>query len=62
MKRTPIDLRAAMLARFGTPEGVMLWWKPCRARKAIGTPAEVSEMVIGDEGAPQGCSENRRQV
>lgn len=58
MKRTPIDLRAEMLARLGTPEGECWWWKPCRAKKAMGVPDSVSEIVIGEDGAPQGWKES----
>lgn len=34
MARTPKDLRAAMLAREGTAEGLISWPVPCRAMKA----------------------------
>ncbi len=50
----PMCLRAAMLAREGTSVGVMVWAGPCRARKAMRAPEGSSEMVMGEEGLPQG--------
>lgn len=32
---TPIDFKAAMLARAGTSVGVIVWFGPCREMKAI---------------------------
>jgi hypothetical protein len=54
MACTPRDLRAAMLARTGTSEGVMVWWGPWREMKAISAPLGSAEIVMGDEGLPQG--------
>lgn len=55
MVRTPRDLSAAMLARAGTAEGEMVCPVPCRARKAMCAPEGNEEMVMGEEGKPQGC-------
>lgn len=54
MASTPRDLRAAMLARTGTSEGVMVWLGPWREMKAICAPLGRVEMVMGEEGLPQG--------
>lgn len=54
MALTPMDLRAAMLARAGTSVGVMEWLVPCREMNAIWAPEGREEMVIGDEGLPHG--------
>ncbi len=43
-----------MLARTGTSEGVMVWWGPWREMKAISAPLGSAEIVMGDEGLPQG--------
>lgn len=43
-----------MLARAGTSVGVMVWWGPWREMKAICEPLGSAEMVMGDEGLPQG--------
>ena len=51
---TPMDLRAAMLARAGTSVGVMEWLVPCREMKAIWAPEGREEMVMGEEGFPHG--------
>ena len=55
MLRTPMDRRAAMLARAGTSWGANWWWMPWRARKATGTPL-CRAMRMGDEGKPHGVS------
>ena len=55
MARTPSDLRAAMLARPGTLEGLMECPTPCRVRKATRVPEGRLAMVIGELGNPQGC-------
>jgi hypothetical protein len=43
-----------MLARAGTSVGVMVWAEPCREMKAIWAPEGKEEMVMGEEGLPQG--------
>ena len=43
-----------MLARLGTSVGEMEWAVPCRERKAMRAPEGREDMVIGDEGLPQG--------
>lgn len=52
--RTPSDLRAAILAREGTAEGLIVWPIPCLAMKAIRVPEGREEITIGAEGYPQG--------
>jgi len=54
MARTPMDLRAATLAREGTAEGAMVCPWPCRVRKAMRTPEGREDIVIGELGKPQG--------
>lgn len=54
MALTPRDLKAAMFARAGTEEGVIVWPIPCRERKAILTPEGREETVMGEDGKPQG--------
>lgn len=54
MALTPICFNAAMLARPGTSVGVMVWAGPCREMKATRAPEGREEMVMGDEGFPQG--------
>lgn len=51
---TPSDLRAAIFARVGTEDGLMLWAVPCRAMKATRTPDGRAEMVMGELGNPHG--------
>lgn len=55
MLRTPMERRAAMLARAGTSCGANWWWMPWRARKATGTPL-CRAMRMGDDGKPHGVS------
>lgn len=54
MTRTPRCLKAAMLAREGTADGVIVCPGPCRARKATCVPDGREQIVIGEEGKPQG--------
>lgn len=54
MALTPMCFNAAMLARPGTSVGVMVWAGPCREMKATRAPEGRDEMVMGDEGFPQG--------
>src|SRR4051794_23114390 len=46
-----------MFARYGTTDGGIVCPTPCRARNAIGTPAQ-SANTIGADGAPNGVSGN----
>lgn len=59
MVRTPIERRAATLARAGTSCGASWWCRPCRLRKATATTLPLCahwwcRMVIGEEGLPHG--------
>lgn len=57
---TPSDLRAAIFARVGTEDGLMLWAVPCRAMKATRTPDGRAEMVMGELGNPHGWTHARQ--
>lgn len=54
MAWTPMCFRAAMLARPGTSVGVMVCARPWREMKAMSAPEGRDEMVMGEEGLPQG--------
>lgn len=43
-----------MLALTGTSVGEIEWLTPCREMKAIRSPEGREEILIGDEGFPQG--------
>lgn len=54
MASTPKCFNAAMLALAGTSVGVIVCAVPCLEMNAILSPEGNSEIVMGDDGFPQG--------